>query len=44
MTNKDNDQRKLMDEHPHVESEFKDSPQYMLWEEQVKYNSLKIKQ
>ena len=26
---------------PHVENEFnKDSPQYMLWKEQVKYNSL----
>ena len=29
MTNKDNDRRKLMDEHPHVESKFKDSPQYI---------------
>ena len=29
---------------PHVENEFnKDSPQYMLWKEQVKYNSLKTK-
>ena len=47
MTEKDNeDLSRLMEEiSPHVESEFnKDSPQYMLWKEQVKYNSLKTKQ
>ena len=47
MADGDNDDfNRLMEElSPQVENEFdSDSPQYMFWKEQVKYNSLKTKQ